>query len=161
MVAPKGAVCLHLQVLNLNLAFICTFFEQLNSKAPAIRSNICYKTFLGFFSKIMLESWGCGLYRSLYRTRKQDSKYIVRQFWGTTILWRASCRQWMVDQYHCEKKASVRCIYLIFLKHINTPFAVHLCNIYIHLHQQLKLYGKYTFISTVLPWTSLTRTNFQ
>ena len=29
-----------------------------------------------------------------------------------------------------------------------TPFAVHLRKIYIHLRQQLKLYGKYTFIST-------------
>ena len=29
-----------------------------------------------------------------------------------------------------------------------TPFAVHLRKIHIHLHQQLKLYGKYTFIST-------------
>ena len=29
-----------------------------------------------------------------------------------------------------------------------TPFAVHLHKIYIHLRQQLKLYGKYTFIST-------------
>ena len=29
-----------------------------------------------------------------------------------------------------------------------TPFAVHLREIYIHLRQQLKLYGKYTFIST-------------
>ena len=27
-----------------------------------------------------------------------------------------------------------------------TPFAVHLRKIYIHLRQQLKLYGKYTFI---------------
>ena len=32
-------------------------------------------------------------------------------------------------------------------KHI-TPFAVHLRKIYIHSRQQLKLYGKYTFIST-------------
>ena len=30
----------------------------------------------------------------------------------------------------------------------NTPFAVHLRKIYIHLRQQVKLYGKYTFIST-------------
>ena len=30
----------------------------------------------------------------------------------------------------------------------HTPFAVHLRKIYIHLRQQLKLYGKYTFIST-------------
>ena len=30
----------------------------------------------------------------------------------------------------------------------NTPFAVHLRKMYIHLRQQLKLYGKYTFIST-------------
>ena len=29
-----------------------------------------------------------------------------------------------------------------------TPFAVHLRKMYIHLRQQLKLYGKYTFIST-------------
>ena len=29
-----------------------------------------------------------------------------------------------------------------------TPFAVHLREIYIHLRQQLKIYGKYTFIST-------------
>ena len=32
--------------------------------------------------------------------------------------------------------------------YFNTPFAVHLRKIYIHLRQQLKLYGKYTFIST-------------
>ena len=31
---------------------------------------------------------------------------------------------------------------------INTPFAVHLRKIYIHLCQQLKLYSKYRFIST-------------
>ena len=31
---------------------------------------------------------------------------------------------------------------------ITTPFAVHLRKMYIHLRQQLKLYGKYTFIST-------------
>ena len=31
---------------------------------------------------------------------------------------------------------------------IVTPFAVHLRKIYIHLPQQLQLYGKYTFIST-------------
>ena len=30
----------------------------------------------------------------------------------------------------------------------NTPFVVHLRKMYIHLSQQLKLYGKYTFIST-------------
>ena len=30
----------------------------------------------------------------------------------------------------------------------NTPFAVYLRKIYIYLRQQLKLYGKYTFIST-------------
>ena len=30
----------------------------------------------------------------------------------------------------------------------NTPFAVHLHKMYNHLRQQLKLYGKYTFIST-------------
>ena len=29
-----------------------------------------------------------------------------------------------------------------------TPSTVHLRKIYIHLRQQLKLYGKYTFIST-------------
>ena len=29
-----------------------------------------------------------------------------------------------------------------------TPFTVHLRKIYIHLRQQLKLYDKYTFIST-------------
>ena len=28
------------------------------------------------------------------------------------------------------------------------PFAVHLRKMYIHLRQKLKLYGKYTFIST-------------
>ena len=31
-----------------------------------------------------------------------------------------------------------------------TPFAVHLRKIYIHVRQQLKLYGKYTFISTAM-----------
>ena len=31
---------------------------------------------------------------------------------------------------------------------ITTPFAVHLRKMYIHLRQQLKLYVKYTFIST-------------
>ena len=30
----------------------------------------------------------------------------------------------------------------------NTSFAVHLHKMYNHLRQQLKLYGKYTFIST-------------
>ena len=35
-------------------------------------------------------------------------------------------------------------------KNCNTPFAVHLRKIYIHLHQPLKLYGKYTFISTFM-----------
>ena len=30
----------------------------------------------------------------------------------------------------------------------DTPFAVHLRKMHIHLRQQLKLYGKYTFIST-------------
>ena len=30
----------------------------------------------------------------------------------------------------------------------STPFVVHLGKMYIHLRQQLKLYGKYTFIST-------------
>ena len=30
----------------------------------------------------------------------------------------------------------------------NTPFVVHLRKMYIHLSQQLKLYGKYTFIGT-------------
>ena len=29
-----------------------------------------------------------------------------------------------------------------------TPFAVYLPKMYVHLHQLLKLYGKYTFIST-------------
>ena len=37
---------------------------------------------------------------------------------------------------------SSRWIYII------TPLAVHLRKIYIHLRQQLKLYGKYAFIST-------------
>ena len=44
---------------------------------------------------------------------------------------------------------------ICFLEHIKadlrfhiTPFAVHLRKIYIHLRQQLKLHGKYTFIST-------------
>ena len=63
MVAPKGAVCLHLQVLNLNLAFICTFFEQLNSKAPAIRSNIVIKHFLDFFPKSCLKVGGAAYTR--------------------------------------------------------------------------------------------------
>ena len=35
----------------------------------------------------------------------------------------------------------------LFLK-VSAPFAVHLHKIYIHLRQQLKLYGKYTLIST-------------
>ena len=35
-------------------------------------------------------------------------------------------------------------------KNCNTPFAVHLRKIYIHLRQPLKLYGKYTFISTFM-----------
>ena len=37
---------------------------------------------------------------------------------------------------------------IIKMAYYFTPFAVHLCKIYIHLRQQLKLYGKYTFIST-------------
>ena len=35
-----------------------------------------------------------------------------------------------------------------YAKSVFTPFADHLRKIYIHLRQQLKLYGKYTFIST-------------
>ena len=39
---------------------------------------------------------------------------------------------------------------------IITPFAVHLRKTYIHLRQQLKLYGKYTFISTSMNiWTRI------
>ena len=34
-----------------------------------------------------------------------------------------------------------------------TPFAVHLRKIYIHLHQQLKRYGKFTFIITCMNFT--------
>ena len=40
-----------------------------------------------------------------------------------------------------------RILYDIFAIHY-IPFAVHLRKIYIHLRQQLKLYGKYMFIST-------------
>ena len=43
---------------------------------------------------------------------------------------------------HINVQSSLRWIYII------TPFAVHLRKIYIHLRQQLKVYGKYTFIST-------------
>lgn len=35
-----------------------------------------------------------------------------------------------------------------YIIHPSTPFAVHLRKIYIYLHQHLKLYSKYTFIST-------------
>ena len=38
----------------------------------------------------------------------------------------------------------------VFFQLFITPFAVHLRKIYIHLRQQLKPYGKYTFISTYM-----------
>ena len=42
-----------------------------------------------------------------------------------------------------------------FMKKISiTPFAVHLRKIYVYLRQQLKLCGKYTFISTSMNFIS-------
>ena len=46
----------------------------------------------------------------------------------------------------CPVDESQRVLYYTLL--VITPFAVHLRKMYIHLRQQLKLYGKYTFIST-------------
>ena len=40
------------------------------------------------------------------------------------------------------------CIFTQLCPIFTTPFAVHLCKMYIHLRPQLKLHGKYTFIST-------------
>ena len=41
------------------------------------------------------------------------------------------------------------------LMNVYLPFAVHLRKRYIHLRQQWKLYGKYTFISTFMNFNNV------
>ena len=146
-------------VLDLLSAFLYSLFfthgspfkSNLFIRSSAVCNHFCFPQLVFEPCYILLEDETHSSHSHGHNARHRQSVLRIAFVMGNCC-----CKYKLLEKSRLLSHADMRTIGLSRIFHqvtqllcnTTTPLAVHLRKMYIHLRQQLKLYGKYTFIST-------------